>query len=68
MLNPTFTAPDLTTFAGLNQLGLTAIGQHLSTAKAEILCHVTTPDPWCRICGGTAVPRDTVTRRLAHQP
>lgn len=68
MLNSTFTAPDLTTFAGLNQLGLTAIGQHLSTAKAEILCHVTTPDPWCRICGGTAVPRDIVTRRLAHQP
>lgn len=68
MLNSTFTAPDLTTFAGLDGLGLTVIGQHLSPKKAEILCEVTSPDPWCRTCGATGIPRDTVTRRLAHQP
>ncbi|CBT75032.1 transposase of ISAar20, ISL3 family [Glutamicibacter arilaitensis Re117] len=68
MLNSTFTEPDLTTFTGLDGLGLTAIGQYLGAAKAEILCHVTTPNPWCRTCGGEGTPRDTVTRRLAHQP
>ena len=68
MLNPTFTAPDLTTFTNLDGLGLTAIGQHLSAAKAEILCHVTNPIPWCQTCGAAGIPRDTVTRRLAHEP
>ncbi|MGP5124894.1 ISL3 family transposase, partial [Glutamicibacter ardleyensis] len=47
MLNSTFTEPDLTTFTGLDGLGLTAIGQCLGAVKAEILCHVTTPNPWC---------------------
>lgn len=68
MLNPTFTAPNLTTFTNLDGLGLTAIGQHLSAAKAEILCHVTNPNPWCQTCGAAGIPRDTVTRRLAHEP
>ncbi|MGP5391932.1 ISL3-like element ISAar19 family transposase, partial [Glutamicibacter arilaitensis] len=68
MLNSTFTEPDLTTFTGLDGLGLTAIGQHLSAAKAEILCHVTNPIPWCQTCGAAGIPRDTVTRRLAHEP
>ncbi|MGP5049702.1 ISL3 family transposase, partial [Glutamicibacter ardleyensis] len=45
MLNSTFTEPDLTTFTGLDGLGLTAIGQYLGAAKAETLCHVTTPNP-----------------------
>ncbi|WP_159613667.1 ISL3 family transposase [Glutamicibacter sp. JC586] len=63
-----FTPPNLTTFTGLDQLGLTAIGQRLTTVKAEILCKVTNPAPWCRTCGEAGVPRDTVTRRLAHAP
>src|SRR5690606_1453858 len=42
--------------------------QHLTAVKAEILCEVTTPDPWCRTCGAVGVPRDTVTRRIAHEP
>lgn len=68
MLNPTFTAPDLTTFTNLDGLGLTAVGQNITEAKAEILCHVTNPDPWCRRCGCLGSARDTVTRRLAHAP
>ncbi|KWR74026.1 transposase [Arthrobacter sp. W1] len=68
MLNSTFTAPDLTTFTHLDGLGLTAIGQNITESKAEILCRVTTPDPWCRRCGCQGSPRDTVTRRLAHTP
>jgi transposase len=31
-------------------------------------CRVVQPDDWCRRCGGQGVPRDTVTRRLAHVP
>ena len=68
MHESTFTAPDLTTFTRLDGLGLTAIGQHLTAAKAEILCRVTAPDAWCTRCGSEGAPRDTVTRRLAHAP
>jgi len=64
----TFTASDLTTFTRLDGLGLTAIGQNITDAKAEILCEVTTPDPWCRSCGCQGSPRDTVIRRIAHAP
>ena len=59
---------NLTTFANLDGLGLTAIGQRLTPKKAEILCQVTNPDPWCQTCGTPGNPRDTVTRRLAHEP
>lgn len=68
MSHSTFTTPDLTTFTGLDGLGLTATGQRVTRAKTEILCQVTTPDPWCRTCGAAGVPRDTVTRSLAHEP
>lgn len=33
-----------------------------------IECRVAEPDPWCRKCGLKGVVRDTVTRRLAHEP
>ena len=63
-----YTPANLTTFANLDRLGLTAVGQRLSASKAELLCEVTSPDPWCRTCGSQGTPRDTVTRRLAHAP
>ncbi|MBM7766590.1 hypothetical protein JOE62_000003 [Glutamicibacter nicotianae] len=68
MPHPTFTTPDLTTFTSLDRLGLTATGQRLSTSRAEFLCEVTDPDSWCGRCGQQGVPRDTITRRLAHEP
>ena len=68
MNHPIFSAPDLATFTGLDALGLTPIGQYLTTAKAEILCQVTTPDPWCGNCGSEGSPRDTVTRKVSHAP
>jgi transposase len=64
----TFTAPDLTTFCRLDELGLTACGQRLLPERAEILCTVTEADPWCRNCGQPGTPRGTVVRRLAHEP
>lgn len=63
-----YTPVNLTTFTNLDQLGPTTIGQRLIAAKAEILCEVSSPDPWCRTCGEPGVPRDTATRRLTHKP
>lgn len=44
------------------------MGQHLGPDRAVIECRVGESDPWCRSCGTEGVPRDTVTRRLAHEP
>ncbi|MBG6225945.1 transposase [Arthrobacter sp. CAN_A2] len=68
MFNATFVRPDLTTFCRLDELGLIAIGQHLDPGRAVIECRVLESDPWCRGCGTEGTPRDTVTRRLAHEP
>ena len=38
MPETTFTDPDLTTFLGLDALGLTAVGQHLTAERALIEC------------------------------
>ena len=33
-----------------------------------LVCRVVESDQWCRRCGAEGIPRDTVTRRLAHEP
>jgi transposase len=67
-----FACPDLTTFCRLDELGLEVTGQRLDPDRAVLACRVTDPDDgsagWCRRCGCEGVPRDTVTRRLAHEP
>ncbi|MFC4140720.1 MULTISPECIES: ISL3 family transposase [unclassified Microbacterium] len=68
MINATFTHPDLTTFARLDELGVEAVGQHLAPDRAVIECRLTEPDPWCRRCGAEATPRGTAARWLAHEP
>ena len=68
MLDATFTRPDLTTFTRLDDLGLQVVGQRLEPDRAVLACRVTEPDGWCRRCGCEGAPRDTVTRRLAHEP
>ncbi len=68
MPHATFAAPYLTTFCRLNDLGLEVTGQRLETARAILECRLAEPAPWCRNCGVEGVPRDTVTRRLAHEP
>jgi transposase len=64
----TFACPDLTTFCRLDELGLEAVGQRLEPDRAVLSCRVTEPDQWCRRCGCEGTPRDTVVRRLAHEP
>ena len=66
--HPTVTAPDLTTFCRLDELGLIAYGQRLLPSRAELLCRVAEEESWCRRCGQAGVPRGTVVRRLAHEP
>ncbi len=71
MLNATavagFTGPDLTTFCCLDDLGLVATGQQVDTDSAVLRCRITADDSWYRRYGEGTV-RDTVTRRLAHEP
>ena len=68
MPNATFDAPDLTTFCRLDELGLQAVGQQVRTGYVVLECRVNDPDDWCHGCGSPGVPRDTVKRRLAHEP
>ncbi|MFB4273454.1 ISL3 family transposase [Nonomuraea sp. GTA35] len=59
---------DLTTFCRLDELGLVVTGQRLEPERAVLACRVVEPDRWCHRCGCEGTPRDTVTRRLAHEP
>ncbi|MDJ0383756.1 transposase [Streptomyces sp. G-G2] len=68
MLDAPYDRPDLTTFARLDTLGLEVTGQWLDLDRAVLACRVVEPDQWCRRCGCEGSPRDTVTRRLAHEP
>jgi transposase-like protein len=51
----------------LEELGLEAVGQRLEPDRAVLACRVVEPDGWCRRCGCEGIPRDTLTRRLAHE-
>jgi transposase len=64
----TFACPDLTTFCRLDELGLEVTGQRLEPDRALLACRVVESDQWCRRCGCEGSPRDTVIRRLAHEP
>ncbi|WGH09980.1 hypothetical protein [Rothia kristinae] len=68
MAHPTFAAPDLTTFIGLAQLGLTTTGQHLTPKAATLECRLTEPDPWCTSCSAMGTSRGTISRRLTKIP
>ena len=68
MLDATFAAPDLTTFTRLDCLGLRVVGQRVEPDRTVLACRVVADDPWCRRCGCEGRPRDTVVRRLAHEP
>jgi transposase len=64
----TFTTPDLTTFTGLDDLGLTVVAQRLEPDRAVLDCRVIEADDWCHHCGCPGRPIGTVVRRLGHAP
>ena len=68
MLDATFTRPDLTAFCRLDELGMEVLGQHLAPDRAVLACRLVDADQWCGRCGCQGSARDTVTRRLAHEP
>jgi transposase len=68
MSDATFASPDLTTFCRLDGLGLEVTGQLLEPDRAVLACRVVEPDGRCRRCGREGAARDTVLRRLAHEP
>ena len=43
-------------------------GQRLGPDRAELACRVVAEDRWCRRCGAAGEVRDSVVRRLAHEP
>jgi transposase len=67
-----FGPADLTTFCRLDELGLEVTGQRLEPSRAVLACRVVSPqdsdERWCQDCGCEGAPRDTVVRRLAHEP
>ena len=68
MPDATFARLDLATFCRLDELGLAVVGQRLEPDRAVLACRVVEPDQWCRRCGREGAPRDSVIRRLAHEP
>jgi hypothetical protein len=64
----TFVCPDLTTFCRWDELGLDVVWQRLEPDQAVLACRVIEPDLWCRRCGCEGTARDSVVRRLAHEP
>ena len=68
MPNTTFDRPDLSAFTRLDDLGLEVTGQRIWPDRAVLACRIVGEDRWCRRCGCLGVARDTVVRRLAHEP
>ena len=68
MPDATFACPDVTTLCRLDELGLEVVGQRLEPGRAVLACRVVDDDGWCRRCGCQGAPRDSVVRRLAHEP
>jgi transposase len=67
-----FGPADLTAFCRLDELGLEVTGQRLEPGRSVLACRVVPAadcdERWCQDCGCEGVPRDTVVRRLAHEP
>ena len=68
MTDATFAVPDLTTFVRLDGFGLEVTGQFLEPDRAVLACRVVDGDDRCQRCGEPGRPRDSTTRRLAHEP
>ena len=68
LIDVTFAPADLTVFCRLDELGLEVTGQRIEADRALLTCRVVEPGAWCGRCGAEGTARDTVVRRLAHEP
>jgi transposase len=70
MPDATFCGPDLTTFCRLDELGLRVVGQLIKPDRAVLACQAEEGelDRRCHRCRGEGAVRDSVSRRLAHEP
>jgi hypothetical protein len=66
--NFTFSSPDLSTFCGLDELGLKATGQSIERGRAVLECRPAVRDSRCGQCGAKGRALGTQGRRLCHVP
>ena len=68
MSNATFSAPDMTIYCGLEELGLVAVGMCCQGGGFVLKCRVANPVRLCPGCGCPGYSLGSRTRRLAHEP
>ena len=68
MPNATFSAPDMTTYCGLEELGLVAVGMRCQGGGFVLKCRAANPARLCPGCGRPGYSLGSRTRRLAHEP
>ena len=68
MSHATFSAPDMTTYCGLEELGLVAVGMRCQGGGFVLKCRAASPARLCPGCGRPGYSLGSRTRRLAHEP
>ena len=68
MPNATFSAADMTTYCGLEELGLVAVGMRCQGGGFVLKCRAAHPVRLCPGCGRPGYSLGSRTRRLAHEP
>ena len=68
MSHATFSAPDMTTYCGLEDLGLVAVGMRCQGGGFVLKCRAANPAQLCPGCGRPGYSLGSRTRRLAHEP
>ena len=68
MSHATFSAPDMTIYCGLEELGLVAVGMRCQGGGFVLKCRAASPARLCPGCGRPGYSLGSRTRRLAHEP
>ena len=68
MSHATFSAADMTTYCGLEDLGLVAVGMRCQGGGFVLKCRAASPARLCPGCGCPGYSLGSRTRRLAHEP
>jgi len=75
LMQPSAALPCPDHVASLDEVGLKVGGQRLEPDRVVVVVawhgmawRGVEPDGWCRRCGWQGAPRESVVRRLAHEP